>query len=502
MALIITQDREVLYVQPDGKGTALSPLSIENHGMEDTADNTIPGESALFGRDSFGNAQVKINFKQTPGGTVETSIPYDKRNEEDFLLKMRRRQERFNVLKFFIKSGRLDNYRNWTIEGRLDVLVSARVTGFTGGAGPGKDFTGDPAVNTANLAGKALISLFPPVISSMTTTETEDINDITGLSQTDPENEIPGYNGPDKHLFAASDAASLATANVLYSTNGGASWAAYGADPLAADEHIKAIAVNMVSPTQYKLVALRETADAAAPCEIAYTTITLGDESTSPTWTAVNLGSTNNESGEALNWDIPSRLYAAAAGDIYVSTDDGESVTIVYTGANVFNMIRPDPDDNVWAVGASNMILKEKESSRGTFDSKVGPSGGGDFHSIAVADDGIIYAGNGTSIYRNNNDAASAGAWTALKDFGTNHKAVAIQCIRDNSQLLRAVVTDTTGNDGDVWYSLDGGNSWTEVADVTNSGYNKAHFSEIDDNLVFIAGEDNGSTGVLHKVSA
>lgn len=228
----------------------------------------------------------------------------------------------FNLLKFFIPSGRIDNYANWQLNGRLDVVTNCRVATPVLGAGPTKDYAASGVQNSVQFNGERRLILRPPSLSALTTAETADINAIDGLSDLDPNKDIPGYPGHDKVLIAACDAGSGVTPNVLYSVNGGGAWAAFGADPFSADEHIKAVAVQFITPTQYRIVVLRDTADAANPPEIAYANITLGDESSSPTWNAVNVGSTNNDAGEALLWHtlLFNRLYVAAGGDIFAKS--------------------------------------------------------------------------------------------------------------------------------------------------------------------------------------
>lgn len=500
---IAEQNREVIYTQPNGKFTGIEALSLDKHGMDDTTDNTIPTQTVLFGRDSFGRPKVKLTFDDTPSGLVTGTINFNKQHKIDFLEQAAIDRRKFNILKFYIPAGRIDNYVNWQLNGRLDVVVNARIATPVLGAGPGLDYAAAAVQNSVQFNGESRIILRPPSISALTTTETADLNCITGLTDLDANNDIPGYPGADKMMFIGCDAGAGVTPNVLYTVNGGSTWAAFGADPFSADEHIKAIAVQFNSPTQYRLVVLRETADASNPPEIAYADITLGNESSSPTWNAVDVGSTNNDAGQSMFWptELFNRLYVAAGGDIFVSTNQSESFgTAAYTGSTAINAWAIDEDENVWAVGASNLILREKADSRGTFETMVGPSGGGAMTAIAVADDDTIWVGNGSSLYRSSNSAASAGGWTSVKDFGTNHVVKSIQLIKNNSQLLKVVVSDTSGNEGDVWYSLDG-NTFVEVTNVTNSGYNAAYFSAIDPNFAVVVGEDNGSTGVIHKVA-
>jgi hypothetical protein len=295
------------------------------------------------------------------------------------------------------------------------------------------------------------------------------------------------------------------TGDVLYTSDKGATWAATTADPFGAAETGDFLVWNWISKTQFRLGIARTTADAGAAAEIAYADVDVATPGTT-TWTLVDLTGANNEVVEFMLWPQMSgfvdRWYAArGTGDIDLSQDQGATWSEIYAGGtNAINHMAVDPRGNVYAVGAANTILKETAQS-GTFAALVGPSGGGAFTSIAIAKDGTIWAGNGTSLFRNSNDGYSAGGWTSVKDFGANHSVIGIDLIGGDSQLVRVVVTDGTGTDGDVWRSEDGGGFFREVTDLSNAGYNGYYFSRDNINLDWIVGDASGGTGLIHKLA-
>jgi hypothetical protein len=502
---IKTQERIVHYIQPEGRGFGLEAMSIKRHGVGDQTLGTIPGRGVLYGRNEFGIPDPKVTFAEPPSGLNTATVTFDPEARLDFLDVMRRENGLFGIWNFYIPKGRLANFGNWTNGGSLDFLAGCAISGGTMG-GREKDFSGQPLANTYDLSWRKTLQLLPPRLNDASMAagvSAEDINDIFFLSDLDPTNAIPGYPGPDKLGFCVEDAPSAATASVFYTLTGGAPWTALGSDPFTTDEHIKALWVAFMTHNTYRLVVLRETADVGGAPEIGYVDITIGSEGGAITWSLVDVGATTNDPGEALFWPLFSRMYIGAGGDVFLSTDQGTTVnaTALFSGANAINGFAMQPDtDDVWCVAASNTILVERSNNRGTFEVATGPSGGGDFTAIAVARDGLVYAGNGTSIFLSNNQADSTGGWSSLKDFGANHAVQEIQCVDGESQILRVLVNDGTGTEGDVWYSLDGGNSFSEVADETNLGYNAWYPSEVDPNLVFIAGEDNGTNGVVHKL--
>jgi hypothetical protein len=149
--------------------------------------------------------------------------------------------------------------------------------------------------------------------------------------------------------------------------------------------------------------------------------------------------------------------------------------------------------------GASNSILLE-QNQNGVFAVRVGPSGGGAFTAVAQAADGRLYAGNGTSLYVSVNHAKNAGGWHLLKNFGTDRAVRKIQVIGHDSNYLRVVV-DHTGGVSEVWESIDGGFSFTQVPELTNAGYNDAYFSWVDRNLAVIVGDASAGAGVIQLLS-
>jgi hypothetical protein len=503
---IKTQDRVISYIQSDGRGNPLEAMSIDRHGLGDQTDNTIPGRGVLFGRDEFGRPVSKVEFDEAPGGLNTATISFDPEANLDFLDVMRQENGKFGIWKFFIPTGRLGNYANWTNNGSLDFLAGCKITSGVKG-GREKDYAGTPLTNTYDISWRNTLTILPPKLTDSSPTSAVDPNNIAGvsfISDLDPQQEIPGYPGPDKIGYIASAGATGTSINkVSYTITGGGAWANLASDPFAAAEDLGSVAVRFISHDTYRVVVLRTTANAGQAPRTAYTDIVLGSEGGSITWTTADMGTTNNVAGETMFWGGQfGRLYASAdTGKIYVSTNQAESYTLAADLGVALTQFAVDWDDNIWAVGATNTIAREKSSSRGTFDTLVGPTGGSGFTAVAVARDGYLYAGNGTAIYLSNNLAANTGGWSSLKDFGTNHSVVGIQCVDGESQVLRALVSDSTGTDGDVWYSLDGGNSWVEVTNLANNNYNTWYVSEVDSNLLFIGGDANGGAGVVHKLS-
>lgn len=490
----VTQDRVILYVQPDGAGTAMTPLSLDKHGMADKV-HPGPGRTVIFGRDEFGRYVSKLTTLDPPGGLNTSTVEEDGTGTISFLSKMFDRIGCFPIQERYVKCGRLDG-PTWN---QLWHYGRVTITQKTHGAGPSREASGANIFDSFDVSWPYTVELLQHALTALTTGEDQNILDIAVLSDlvVGCNDCFPGYS-PDEiiYLSPAANAGSPGDeGQIWYSTNGGGTFAVVSSIPFGAGEDVEEIEIGFISDTQFRVIV-------ASGNSVKYSDFTLGAEGTSSWSAALTVGTDIEE----MAWLFYTRLYIAADGDIYISDDQGVSVgAAIYTGTEAINDIQKSYDGEVWAVGDSNTILRERNQS-GTFEAMTGPTGGGDFTAVAIANDGRIYAGNGTSIYVSTNGALNAGGWTELRDFGGTSTVVAINLAGGSksqggdSQLIRVVVdyANLAVVEGQVWESEDGGASWKQVTALTNSGYNCAAFSPIDDNLAFIGCD----AGAVHKLSA
>lgn len=491
----VKQNKQALYVQPDGAGTAMKLISLDKHGM---ADKVMPGpgRTPIFGVDAFGRFITKFVQDDPPGGLQTSTIEEDGTGVITFLSKQFEKFSCFPVQERWYNCGRRDG-PSWD---QLWHYGNMTITQKTHGAGPSREASGAVVFDSYEVSWEYTVELVNHALTALTISEDQNILDIAILSDivVGCNDCFPGYS-PDEIIYVAPAAFAGSPgdfANVWYSVNGGSTFAITSTNPFDALEDIEEIEIAFKSDTQFRVIVANDSN------EVKYSDFTLGAEGTSSWSTALTVG-TDIEEMAWLFWD---RLYIAADGDIYISTDQGDTVeAALYTGANAINDIKRNYEGNeVWAVGANNTILRERNQS-GTFEAMVGPTGGGTFTAVFIANDGRIYAGNGTSLYVSTNSAANAGGWTLLRDFGGTSVIREINCAGGaksqggDSQLIRMVVEYIVLaiDEGRVYESEDGGNSFRQVTALTNTGYNCAVFSETDDNFAIIGGD----AGVIHKLS-
>lgn len=495
MSQFVTQDKVILYHQPDGANSPMKPVSIDKNGMADKV-HPNPGREVTWGTDVFGRFVPKLTFFSPPGGLNTSTIEEDDVGVFSYLKKQYDRLGCFPVQERWYKCGRKDGPA-WT---RIYHYGQMTITQKTLGAAPSREATGASVFNTFEVSWPYTIELYQHTLSALTISEDQNINGIAVLSDlvVGCQNCFPGYI-PDDIMYLAVQANSGSPgdyANVWYTTNGGGAWAITSTNPFAALVDVLFVAAFIDSDTGFTVAVV----GSGASGQFSKSSFEFGDEGTSSWSAGVDIGSATVT---AFGWLFYDRMYAASAGDIFLSKNQGDSFTQIYTGSNQLNAFAKSPvDDSVWAVGASNTILQERNQSD-TFDVLTGPTGGGSFTAIAIANDGRIYAGNGQSLYVNTNSAANAGGWTALKDFGSNHVVKTINLAGGtksqggDSQLVRVVVDDTTPGAGEVWEAVDGV-TFVQVTELTNTGYNDAYFSTIDDNFAVIVGDG----GTIHKLQS
>lgn len=490
-----------IWLPPSGNFTASKIFQLGQVGAN---GKTIPrgSRTAVFGRDSFGRSRFVSSLNDNPGGLAGLTIERYNGLGIDVIEDIATRQA-CRYIQERITNGciGIDSPSAW-----CKLYHFGRALAGDGSPGDAPNLDGsetNPTLSDPFLA-ESIVILVNQTLSRITTAESDILTDIIFLDDPESCTECAnGYPGPDKIGYISTESVSGA-GEVLYTADGGGTWAATSADPWGATETGDHLVWNWISKSQFRLGIALTTVDGAANASISYADADVTAPQTT-VWNEVALNGANGEIVDFLLWPRMSgfidRWYASrSGGDIDLSQDQGVTWTEIFAGSNQLDFMAVDPRGNVYAVGASNTILKESAQS-GTFAALVGPAGGGAFTSIAIAQDGTIWAGNGTSLFRNSNDAFSAGGWTEVRDFGANHAVIGIDIIENDSQLIRVVVEDGTANDGDVWRSEDGGGFIREITDLPNSGYTGFYFSGDNVNLMWIVGDDDGGTGLIHKLS-
>lgn len=502
MPIAKMSSRSLWYKNVVASATTFTILDTDKTGMGDLTLNEIPTVNPVFGRQADGTFKKQIETTDPPSDFNTFDLMFLEDTEvESRLLRMLRDKRALYLQRLTYNCPPVNNRALWQTLEHFKILPDSG----TLAAGPNRDGTDGAIEDTASIKVTEAVRLYRTTLSGLTTAEAEPIECIAGLG--DDNDCLSGYPGAFEILVFGAASTGAVVANALYSMNGGATIAAYTTDPtpfIDVDRDIAEAQIGIISDTQFRVVYYGGAA-AAAKVIIAYQDFNFADTTlTAASWNLITIAATSNgEDTEAALWDQSiGRMYIAAAGDIYVSVDDitTDPGAAKFTGSNTFAQFAKDEDGNIWAVAAANDIRRELANDRDTFAARTGPSGGGAFTAIAFADDGVMFAGNGTAIFKNTDKANSAGAWSSLKDFGASHPVIHIEFRGGVSQCPRVYVDDSTPGPGEIWESEDQGVNWRQVTETTNDGYNKVLLTK-DPNRAFVVGDDVGSLGVIELLS-
>jgi hypothetical protein len=340
-------------------------LEIENTAMGEFTIAGVPAVTPTFNRNAEGKFVKLFESTAAPGDLSSTSILYrvwlNKRHPLYNLLIQQ--QKEIYVQRLWYSCPPTDDRVLWK---HLE-HYRLRSTGGTKAASTDLVGSAGSQNNTLTISVLEDIESFRSSLARITISEVQSIMCIAGMSKDN--NCLPGYPGRDRLLFIGA-AASGAPANVLYSTNGGGTFAAFGTDatPFSVNSNITAVAVDFINETQVRVFWLRA-GDAGTKAQLAYQDFGFESETlTAASWNVITIAaSANNDDGEALLWyKRETRLYIAIEGDIYASQDNGETDpgAKIYTGTNAIAMMIEHNGD-IWVAAATNTILVERLTLRG-----------------------------------------------------------------------------------------------------------------------------------------
>ena len=299
--------------------------------------------------------------------------------------------------------------------------------------------------------------------------------------------------------FATGDApvgsASTST-DVLYTSDSGTTWTATSTDPFAAAEDINGLDCFPITATTTRVVVARGETDAGNPAEIGYS------DDLGVTWTNVNVGSTNGQYTPG-----PRALFAldqynvwmvVTGGYIYYSSDGAATWATQSAGTvttNALHTVHAASNRVVWAAGASDTILRSLDGGD-TWSAVTASGSGSTINSIFAFDAqrAWVATANGRLYYTLDGGTT----WTRRRFSGDT--AGTVNSVKFINTLVGFMAHDTAAPLGRVFRTIDGGYTWELFTTPTNGGINS--ITICNNNLAWVAGEINSSTGFIAKVYA
>jgi photosystem II stability/assembly factor-like uncharacterized protein len=335
-------------------------------------------------------------------------------------------------------------------------------------------------------------------VSRKTTTEVQNARDIWACPS-----QCIGECGEEigvcQHMQVACDAVAVGTANLLLTTDRGATWAAVAVDPFAADENIIVGACFPVDRDTTRWLVARD-ADAADNLEVAYS------DDLGATWTMADVGTTNNEAVTG-----PQSLFVIDAEHMWICTDDGnvffcsdggvtwvDQSALTASGANPLNAIHFLDDSVGICVGdADTVILTVDGGTNWTAGTATG--GGNGLTTVQLYPLGrgqqAIVGDDGGDFYITWDNTAT---WTTGVYAGSGVGAV--NCIALSTDVTGLMVADSAAPVGTVYHTADGGRSWQALVTPTNVGLTSVMMCN--ETRGFATGLATGALAVILEISA
>jgi len=409
--VILTSDMGSLFAQPDGPNGAVYWL-----GCHDLTGGTKPkGErSVTFCPDPSGRGKSKVAMKsQGQGGTGSFSIMFPLGKTADWMEILEKRGCEFPIYIVFSSCGERDVFMN---ADRGRVIQDARISSENFENWVSRLADGSPPVEATKEFACTYMEWADWYALAETRWTSVATTDLLGIAAVGRDRCLGACGSPQEvceHLVYT-DAAQVAVASVMYwSTDFGHTWTASAADPFAVDENAGRIASFYIDKTTTRVMTHVSETVAATPARIAYT------DDSGATWTSVNVGSTNTEwinDIEAWNetaiW-VCTDTGGGAAGNIYFSEDGGVTWALSLTGAG------DSLNDLNFRTRYQGLCVGDTNEIQWTVD-------GGDH-------------------------------WTTITGPAAQAAADALCCgVVDEYRWFVGY------DDGELWYTQDGGTTWTE----------------------------------------
>lgn len=476
-----------LWIQPNGPNT--KPVYLGCHALGDVEEPLGDLNLVYCPDPALPNKFIVINGYQSAPGPVTTSIDTDMYKTADWLEKVK------CPIPIYFGKVTCGRKNSWGAYDRLFVLESGYVTR----RGISKFLVKNPddqenTTQTFDISGTTLLRAFTMQASRVTIADAED---LLGIASSDA-GQCAGNCGDVvdvcTNMFIASGTlvgSAGNTADMLVTSDGGATWAPGAGDPFAGGIAIAAVA-SVASGSGTRVIALRGTT-AANENPISYS------DDAGVTWTAATLtGSTGKYglSGKALFALDYYNIWAVLDGGyIYKSEDGGATWEAQSEGDLTANDLYAVDfiDDSVgFAVGASNTILKTVDGGA-VWSAVTAPAAqvGVNALSVGVVSKYRVWVGYTDGLWYSHN----AGSTWAERNLPV--ASLSVQSM-DWYDVYVGFLVANVSNVGHVLMTLNGGYDWTDISLPTVDDLRDIHVCSPD--LVFAVGDASGGTGVLLKL--
>ncbi len=316
--------------------------------------------------------EVALTTRAIPGDVTTTITTYIGKTA-DYLRELKRTKCKFALYVNQALCGRRDDaleYDNGTLLKNCLIVNHTKTNTNT------REGT-DAAEQTFDIvADNPADDYYKLTMTRQTTTEGEDLLDISACGGTHCAGVCGDASEHCDFLVAVAEADAAATANVLFSYDGGTTWTAGTVDPFVVNAmNISSVVCFPMGRDTTRVIVARGTTD-AGPCDIAIT------DNGGAAWTSVAVGAVNTEFvpwggglfalDEYHIWCVTD-TGGGAAGNIYFSDDGGNTWTDMGGGGDALNYVDFMDYNHGLVVGDTNEILYTDDAGT-TWTTITGPA--------------------------------------------------------------------------------------------------------------------------------
>lgn len=478
-----------LWIQPDGPNTEPHYL-----GCHDLGDLAVPegGMELLRCFRPDGSGWDVVGSTESPPDPVTLTVTSLLERERDWLERVRCR---FAMYILHRDCGQADIFGNYV---RGEIVARCRRASRTYAGLVNREEDTSSTLETELEAEPPLLDIDQLKVDRIATTEVNALNAVDANLDSRCYGECGETLDPgDKVVIGADSAVGPATANILFSSDQGVTFAAGAADPFAAGLHAMAVVRFPMGRSTVRILAVQD-APAGGQGHVAYS------DDDGATWTVVNLGGAaaghGVKTGRGL-FALDSRhiWLASAVGYIYFSGDGGETWTAqeagVVTAGNYAAIWFADELNGI--AGAPADVIAVTDDGGATWAAATATGGGGDILTVVALDGNRFWIGDDDGKLWFTSDGGAT--WTQRTGWAGSATGDVVSLYFVN-EYQGFMLHNSAAPVGTILRTINGGYDWEALTTPANSGLN--HIVAPTGSLAYAVGEANGGTGVILKVAA
>lgn len=309
-----------VWIQPDGPNTPCYPLLCVDIDAIDEPQGDISRKLCRAGDGSY---RVVHRTQATPG-SVTFDVAAWKTNQRSYMQKQVERRCPAAYYLHHAYCGRVDTFLNYDA-GKLlpNGMISTKTYSNSARGRAEENDNPEMVGQTFSLSADNPAPEYYRLLSTIGDPDSEDepLRDIAKCSWKQCVGPCGELIDVCDTMNVVADAVGAGIADGYITTDNASSFAAWAAQPFAADEDICSVVCVQVSRDTTRIIVMRGTTDGANPAEIAYS------DDAGATWTAVDVGVTNgefgNHSGALFALDHRHIWACTNLANVYFSSDGG-----------------------------------------------------------------------------------------------------------------------------------------------------------------------------------